>query len=150
MKRLIYILLVLTLVFSVLAVNSIFVFAEGEDTSGAENTATDSSTEEAPSDEAPDVDELSGLFGDLGKALTDLKDEFVGIVQTWIDFIKSDETYTNIATIILAALAVIFIPILVALLVVVYIIAAIVITVASALGGLVDITTNLVARFMTI
>ena len=184
MKRLIYLLMIFMLIFSVFAMNSICVFAEGEDTSGAEETVPEGDNEAAPdgegeTEQAPDTDEektesdceiepeqttgsddtesgegdlgeLSSLFGDLGASLTDLKDEFVGIVSNWIEFIKNDETYSSIAGIVLAVLAVIFVPILVAVLVFIYLIAAMVISIVSVLVGMVDVVVNLLARFLTI
>ena len=82
--------------------------------------------------ELSENEELGGLFDELWAILIELKDDFVELVDDLIVFIESDETYSNIATIVLAVLAVIFIPFLIALLVIGYILIAIILIIVTA------------------
>lgn len=177
MKRLIFILMIFVLVFSVFTMNTMLAFAEGEseETTGTEETlpeggeeATTPDTEEAePSEDettpeggveseieqetedptAPESgseEELNGLFAEMGKILGDIKNDFVELVINLINFIKSDETYTNIATGFLAALAVIFVPILIAVLAIAYISIAAIVIVATALMSMLELIITLI------
>ena len=122
MKRVTVILMILMIAFSIFAMNTMVVFAEEEVT-----------------EEISKQEELAGLFDDLGGALSDLADEFVAVFDSVVEFITSDETYSSIAGVILAVLAVIFVPILIAILVIVYLIIAAVMIVTSALGQVVGL-----------
>ena len=186
MKRLLFIMMILMLVFSVFTVNSMLVFAEGEDEdpAGSEETIPegdgDSTTvpeggegsgelppedtkeggEELPPEgendgeqdstdnnenqesEPTDEEEIKGLFAELGTVLGEVKDEFVGMFKDLLAFIGNNETYSTIAGVLLAVIAILFIPLIIALLVIGYIAIAMIVVVSSALMSLIELVVS--------
>lgn len=121
MKRIISIALILMVMAVGLCAVSVPAFAE-------EGTAA-SNTEQT----------LEGIKSDLG-----------GVVDKILAFIKSDETYENVATILLAVLLIIFVPIIVGLFFIAYLIIAVMTLFASALGAVIEVLTGLLVGAMFI
>ena len=107
---------------------------EMEQTPGDDETAPESGSEEEP----------QGWFAEMSTILGDLKDDFMEIVNNVIAFINSNETYKSIAGGVLAALAILFIPILVAVLIVAYIAIAAIVIVATALMSMLELVITLI------
>lgn len=114
MKKIISVALVLMIVAATLCAVSLPTFAEEE--SGTSNTE---------------------------QTLEGLKSDLKGVVDKVIAFIKSDETYTNIATILLAVLLIIFVPILIGIFFLVYLIVAVMTLFASALVAVIEVLSGL-------
>ena len=158
MKRFIFLLMIFVLVFSVFALNTMLVAAEGEeDTSsgteetipegegdgtegGAEGDATENGGEELPPEgegTEETEDELTASQ-ELFALVDELKEEIFGLVKDIWNFICSNETYKNIATAVVAVVAILLIPIIIALAVIAYIAMAVTIWVAGALMSLIE------------
>lgn len=121
MKRIISIALILMIMAVGLCAVSVPAFAE-------EGTAA-SNTEQT----------LEGIKSDMG-----------GIVDKILTFIKSDETYEDVATILLAVLLIVFVPIIVGLFFIAYLIIAVMTLFASALGAVIEVLTGLLVGAMFI
>lgn len=121
MKRIISIALILMVMAVGLCAVSVPAFAE-------EGTAA-SNTEQT----------LEGIKSDLG-----------GVVDKILAFIKSDETYEDAATILLAVLLIIFVPIIVGLFFIAYLIIAVMTLFASALGAVIEMLAGLLVGAMFI
>lgn len=121
MKRIISIALILMVMAVGLCAVSVPAFAE-------EGTAA-SNTEQT----------LEGIKSDLG-----------GVVDKILAFIKSDETYEDAATILLAVLLIIFVPIIVGLFFIAYLIIAVMTLFASALGTVIEMLAGLLVGAMFI
>lgn len=121
MKRIISIALILMIMAVGLCAVSVPAFAE-------EGTAA-SNTEQT----------LEGIKSDMG-----------GIVDKILAFIKSDETYEDVATILLAVLLIVFVPIIVGLFFIAYLIIAVMTLFASALGAVIEVLTGLLVGAMFI
>ena len=152
MKRLISALLILMLVLSMFTISSMLVFAEGEGEGSTENeetlpeggdTGSDSEAEDKEEKdpgflESEEMQELTGLVGEIKTILGEVKNEFVGVFNEVKAFIASNETYKNIFTAILACLAIVFLPFLVAIMVLGYIAIAVIVLISSALMSVVE------------
>ncbi len=157
MKRLISALLILMLVLSMFTISSMLVFAEGEGEGSTENeetlpeggdTGSDSEAEDSVTEdkeekesgflESEEMQELTGLVGEIKTILGEVKNEFVGVFNEVKAFIESNETYKNIFTAILACLAIVFLPFLVAIMVLGYIAIAVIVLISSALMSVVE------------
>ncbi len=121
MKRIISIALILMVMAVGLCAVSVPAFAE-------EGTA-ESNTEQT----------LEGIKSDMGD-----------VVDKILVFIKSDETYEELATILLAVLLIIFVPIIVGLFFIAYLIIAVLTLFASALGAVIEMLTGLLVGAMFI
>ena len=148
MKRLIFMFMIFVLVFSVLTVNSVLVFAEGEgdELTGTEETVpegdgTEGEQQQPENNEGSESEELS-----TEEELAVLFDELFIVVDDLVEFIQNDETYSTIFGAILAVLAIIIIPFLVGILVIAYIAIAAVVIITSALMSLLEV---IVGKFVT-
>jgi hypothetical protein len=112
---------------SVMAVMSISVFAAD----GAESAIPGSS-------QIKDLLDKVKAYVPLD-ALKEFKNELELYVKALIIFIKSEETYKNIATAILAVLAFLFIPIVIGVVVIVYLAAALMAAVSTVVVGIVEV-----------
>lgn len=121
MKRIISIALILMVMAVGLCAVSVPAFAE-------EGTA-ESNTEQT----------LEGIKSDMGD-----------VVDKILVFIKSDETYEELATILLAVLLIIFVPIIVGLFFIAYLIIAVLTLFASALGAVIEMLAGLLVGAMFI
>lgn len=121
MKRIISIALILMVMAVGLCAVSVPAFAE--------EGAADSNTEQT----------LEGIKSDMGD-----------VVDKILVFIKSDETYEELATILLAVLLIIFVPIIVGLFFIAYLIIAVLTLFASALGAVIEMLTGLLVGAMFI
>lgn len=134
MKRFISIVLIMTLFVSIFAVSSIQSFAaeSGENTKIEEKTsAIRSFLKDVP----------------LGDKLLSLLDTVLGYCKQLVRFIRSNETYKNIATAVLAVLAFLAIPILLGVLVVVYAAIGAMVVFAGALTAVAEIFLGMVPKF---
>ena len=128
MKRFVSLLLIIMMISSVMALASVSVLAAG-------GSATDS---------IPGDSQLQGLLAKVKgyvplEKLEELKNELTLYVKALILFIKSEETYKNIATTVLAILAFLFIPIIIGVIVVVYLAAALMAAVSTVVIGIVQV-----------
>lgn len=121
MKRIISIALILMVMAVGLCAVSVPAFAE--------EGAAESNTEQT----------LEGIKSDMGD-----------VVDKILVFIKSDETYEELATILLAVLLIIFVPIIVGLFFIAYLIIAVLTLFASALGAVIEMLTGLLVGAMFI
>ena len=164
MKRFVSVLLILMLMISTLAISPISVFAEesgeevadentsvdnntstedGENSSGEGDSVPDGELTDGETDNEPSEDETDPIVGFFESflpidALENLKNALFGFVgQLWA-FIQNDETYSNIATAILAILALIAIPIIIGVVVVIYAIIGAMIIFAGALKSVIE------------
>lgn len=103
---------------------------EGTEDGGEELPPEDEGTEETE-DELTASQELFALVDEL-------KEEIFGLVKDIWNFICSNETYKNIATAVVAVVAILLIPIIIALAVIAYIAMAVTIWVAGALMSLIE------------
>lgn len=131
MKRFTSILMIFVLMLTFMSTASVVAYAE------------DGQTDSSSGFELSMIEQLLGVdltFVDEIKAkLTELKDTLFGYVHKVVDFIKSNETYTNIAKAILAVFAILLFPVFIGLIVVVYVTIAAMILFAGALVGIVEI-----------
>lgn len=79
---------------------------------------------------------------DMGTLLTELKVAVKELVLEIINFIKSDETYKNIATAILAVLAILFLPVILGVVVIVFVA---IVAMESFVGAMVKIVEIILA-----
>lgn len=91
----------------------------------------------------PAFAEEGGSMSSAEQTLEGLKADLKGVVDKVIAFIKSDETYTNIATILLAVLLIIFVPILIGVFFLVYLVVAVMTLFASALVAVIEVLSGL-------
>jgi putative effector of murein hydrolase LrgA (UPF0299 family) len=127
MKRFVSLLLIILMISSVMAVMSISVFAAD----GAESAIPGSS-------QIKDLLDKVKAYVPLD-TLKEFKNELELYVKALIVFIKSEETYKNIATAILAVLAFLFIPIVIGVVVIVYLAAALMAAVSTVVVGIVEV-----------
>ena len=102
-----------------------------------------------------EIDAIEQLLGvDLGfvdeiqAKLTELKTTLFGYVDKVVNFIKSNETYKNIAKAILAVIAILLFPVFIGLIVVVYVTIGGMILFAGALVGIVEIIMSIAASMI--
>ncbi len=140
MKRFTSILMIFILMLTFMSTTSVVAYAED---GGAGST---------PELDVSAIEQLFGVdlaFVDEIKAkLTELKDTLFGYVYRVIDFIKSNETYTNIARVILAIIAILLFPIFIGLIIVVYVTIGAMILFAGALVGIVEIIMAIAASMI--
>ncbi len=140
MKRFTSILMIFILMLTFMSTTSVVAYAED---GGAAST---------PELDISAIEQLLGVdlaFVDEIKAkLTELKDTLFGYVYKVIDFIKSNETYTNIAKVILAIIAILLFPVFIGLIVVVYVTIGAMILFAGALVGIVEIIMAIAASMI--
>lgn len=140
MKRFISILLIALIACSALSVMTISAFAEE-----AGNNVVD----DALANTGKVTDTLKGVLEKV-KAyvpmdeLMKFKDEATAFVKALIVFVKSEETYKNIATAILGVLAFIFIPIIIGIVVAAYIAAALMTVCASVIVKIAEVVLGLI------
>ena len=126
MKHLVYIFMIVVLVCTVFTLTSVSVFAEGE--APAQGQSVDS------------------LKQDLGE----LKDELVRAVKNLWDFIMDNETYKNVFKAIVAIIAFLLLPLIVAVLFVAYLAIAGMTIVAAALTSVIEMIIRIVAKFLPV
>jgi hypothetical protein len=158
MKKFISILLIMTLLCGMFAVNSISVYAEeivDESVDNVGDAEQDTTTDEevdqpvVEEESAPFEEESSFIMSLLGKfipmeALGRLKDALFGFVEKMWEFIQSNETYSNIATAVIALLAVLALPLVVGGVVIIYAIVGGMIIFAGALTATVELFIGMV------
>ena len=109
---------------------------DGTENEGGENS---SESENKDSEQAA-LDELRAALGDFSieEALAELKGALLGVLENIWNFIVSDDTYKNIATILCAAVAFICIPIVIGAVVLGYIAGGAIVVVSGALMKVVE------------
>ena len=127
MKKLGYIFLIAVIIVSLFATMAISSYAEEDVATGDEVQEGELSTKEE---------------------LLALKEELFGVVKELWAFIQNDDTYRNVFTAILAVLAFLILPVVIALVVTVYISMGAVIIVAGALTDAMALFISLVARYL--
>lgn len=140
MKRFTSILMILMIMLTFMSTASLAAYAED----GAETSTP-----------ALEIDAIEQLLGvDLGfvdeiqAKLTELKTTLFGYVDKVVNFIKSNETYKNIAKAILAVIAILLFPVFIGLIVVVYVTIGGMILFAGALVGIVEIIMSIAASMI--
>lgn len=168
MKKFISILLIMTLLFATFTTASISAFAE--ESSGEENNTettpeqggeTEDTTPEGDGtteETQPEGDNEGTATGETDlianflasfipvEALGRLKDALFSFVERLWDFIMSDETYSNVATAVLAVLGILAIPVVVGVVVVIYGIIGGMIIVAGALTAVVELFLGMIGN----
>ncbi len=142
MKRLVYVFMIIALLCTVMTITSISVFAEDvsdEVVEGAGDVTTDK-----PAD-APVEDKKEPT---IQEQLAGLKDKLFGYVKRVWKFIMNDETYKNIFTAVVAVLAFLMLPVIVALVVIAYVSLAAITMVSAALISVIEILMTIVAKFV--
>lgn len=140
MKRFTSILMILMIMLTFMSTVSLAAYAED----GAETST--------PTLEIDTIEQLLGV--DLGfvdeiqAKLTELKTTLFGYVDRVVNFIKSNETYKNIAKAILAVIAILLFPVFIGLIVVVYVTIGGMILFAGALVGIVEIIMSIAASMI--
>lgn len=140
MKRFTSILMILMIMLTFMSTASLAAYAED----GAETST--------PTLEIDAIEQLLGV--DLGfvdeiqAKLTELKTTLFGYVDRVVNFIKSNETYKNIAKAILAVIAILLFPVFIGLIVVVYVTIGGMILFAGALVGIVEIIMSIAASMI--
>ena len=140
MKRFTSILMILMIMLTFMSTASLAVYAED----GAENST--------PTLEIDAIEQLLGVdlsfVDEIQAKLTELKATLFGYVDKVVNFIKSNETYKNIAKAILAVIAVLLFPVFIGLIVVVYVTIGGMILFAGALVGIVEIIMSIAASMI--
>lgn len=123
---------------------------EGDANTTPEDNTTDGTEDGEGAEGGADVEENTDPIGGFlaqylpVEALGKLKDALFGFVgQLWA-FIQRDETYSNIATAILAVLTLIAIPIIIGVVVVIYAVIGAMIIFAGALTAVIEIVLSMI------
>ncbi len=84
-----------------------------------------------------------GVGSTTEQTLEGLKADLKGVIDKVIAFIKSDETYENVATVLLAILLILFVPILIGVFFLAYLVIAVMTLFASALVAVIELLAGL-------
>ena len=114
--------------------------------------AEDGAEASTPTLEIDAIEQLLGVdlsfVDEIQAKLGELKATLFGYVDKVVNFIKSNETYKNIAKAILAVIAVLLFPVFIGLIVVVYVTIGGMILFAGALVGIVEIIMSIAASMI--
>lgn len=114
--------------------------------------AEDGAETSTPTLEIDTIEQLLGVdlsfVDEIQAKLTELKTTLFGYVDKVVNFIKSNETYKNIAKAILAVIAILLFPVFIGLIVVVYVTIGGMILFAGALVGIVEIIMSIAASMI--
>lgn len=101
-----------------------------------------------------DVDAIIGDlgidFGSVEQELNALTAEVKSYVDGLVNMIMEDETYRNIATAIIAILAVLLFPVIIALIFIAYVGIAMMVICAGALTAVVELLMGIVSKFIVL
>ena len=131
-------------------------------TGGSTDDTTDDSTDDTTDDSTDDTtggstdDTTDGETDDAGEEelsftgkilvfLKDMEAQLFGVIDEILVFINSNETYKNAATIALAVLAVLLLPVIIGLIVVIYVAVGAMILFAGALVAIIEVVIQTVA-----
>lgn len=142
MKRLVYVFMIIALLCTVMTITSVSAFAEDvsdEVVEGVGDVEADKTTD------APVEDKKEPT---IQEQIAGLKDKLFGYIKRVWNFIMSDETYKNIFTAVVAVLAFLMLPVIVALVVIAYVSLAAITMVSAALISVIEMLMSIVSKYV--